>query len=292
MHYEGLIIRPPSEANSLILQITVGCSHNQCSFCPAYKAKKFRIKPIKEIFKDIDEAAAETCGAVRRVFLCDGDPLIAPQATLTAILQKLNDTFPFLQRVGIYANAKSVLNKTHEDLQALRAQKLGILYLGLESGDQVILDRIKKGATAEQMIEAAERVKEAGIKLSVTVILGLGGKERSRVHAVETMRVLNKMKPDHVGALTLMLVEGTPLYQKWKKGTFVLPEPFEIIEELHLMIKESQLKNCLFFSNHASNYLPLRVRLPQQKDQALSQIEAVLNERNTNVLTPEIFRAL
>jgi radical SAM superfamily enzyme YgiQ (UPF0313 family) len=292
MHYEGIIIRPPSEANSLILQITVGCSHNQCSFCPAYKVKKFRIKPINEIFKDIDEAAAETCGAVRRVFLCDGDPLVVPQAKLLAILHKINCTFPHLQRVGMYANTKSVLKKTVEDLQALREQKLGILYLGLESGDQVTLDQIKKGVTAEQMIEAAERVKEAGIKLSVTVILGLGGKERSRVHAVETMRVLNKMKPDHVGALTLMLVEGTPLYQKWKKGTFKLPEPFEIIEELRLMIKESQLKNCLFFSNHASNYLPLKIRLPQQKEQALRQIEAVLRERSTDMLTPEFLRAL
>ena len=292
MHYDGLIIRPPSEANSLILQITVGCSHNQCTFCPAYKAKKFRIKSLANIFKDIDEAAAESLGAVRRVFLCDGDPLIAPQATLTAILKKLNDTFPFLQRVGIYANAKSVLNKSCEDLQALRAQKLGILYLGLESGDQVILDRIKKGATVEQMIEAAERVRAAGIKLSVTVILGLGGKERSRVHATETMRVLNEMKPDHVGALTLMVAPGTPLYKQWKKGSFILPEPFELIEELYLMIKDSQLKNCLFFSNHASNYLPLKIRLPQQKDQALRQIEAVLQERNTRVLTPEFLRAL
>jgi radical SAM superfamily enzyme YgiQ (UPF0313 family) len=292
MHYEGIIIRPPSEANSLILQMTVGCSHNQCSFCPAYKAKKFRIKPINEIFNDIDEAAAETCDAVRRVFLCDGDPLIAPQATLIAILQKLNGAFPLLQRVGIYGNTKSVLNKTLEDLQALREQKLGILYLGLESGDQVILDRIKKGVTADQMIEAAQRVREAGIKLSVTVILGLGGKERSREHAMETMRVLNEMKPDHVGALTLMVAPGTPIHQQWKNGAFKLPEPFELIEELRLMIKDSQLKNCLFFSNHASNYLPLKIRLPQQKEQALRQIEAVLHERNTNVLTPEFLRAL
>ena len=292
MHYDGLIIRPPSEANSLILQMTVGCSHNQCSFCPAYKAKKFRIKPINEIFNDIDEAAAETCDAVRRVFLCDGDPLIAPQATLIAILQKLNGAFPLLQRVGIYGNTKSVLNKTREDLQALREQKLGILYLGLESGDQVTLDQIKKGVTADQMIEAAQRVREAGIKLSVTVILGLGGKERSREHAMETMRVLNQMKPDHVGALTLMVAPGTPLYQQWKKGSFTLPEPFELIEELRLMIKDSQLKNCLFFSNHASNYLPLRIRLPQQKEQALRQIEAVLHEKDTNMLTPEFLRAL
>lgn len=292
MKYEGLIIRPPSEADSLILQIAVGCSHNACTFCPAYKKKRFRIKKLEEIYRDIDAAAAACAHETRRVFLCDGDPLIIPQDTLLPVLQRINERFDKLLRIGIYANAGSILKKSHAELTALREQKLGIVYMGLESGDAVTLERVKKGATVEQMVAAAQKVNDAGIKLSVTVILGLGGAARSEIHARETMRVLNRMKPQHIGALTLMIVEGSPLYQELASGAFTLPEPFALISELRMMLEESHLEKCVFYSNHASNYLPLRVRLPQGREKALQDIDAVLKNKDTRMLTPEFYRAL
>jgi radical SAM superfamily enzyme YgiQ (UPF0313 family) len=290
--YEGLIIRPPSEADSLILQIAVGCSHNTCTFCPAYKKKHFRIKKLEEIYRDIDTAAHVLADDVRRVFLCDGDPLIIPQKTLLPVLQRINERFDKLLRVGIYANAGSILKKSSAELKELREQKLGIVYMGLESGDAITLERVKKGATIEQMIEAAQKVNDAGIKLSVTVILGLGGAERSEIHARETMRVLNRMKPQHIGALTLMIVEDSPLHKELASGAFLLPGPFELISELRMMLEESQLEKCVFYSNHASNYLPLRVRLPQGREKALQEIDAVLKNKDLRMLTPEFYRAL
>jgi len=291
MNYDGLIIRPPSEANSLILQVTVGCSHNRCTFCPAYKNKKFRIKPVEDIFRDIDDAARRG-DRVSRVFLCDGDPLMMPQTTLTGVLDHLGLRFSGLRRVGIYGNAKSVLAKSPQELRLLKQKKLGIVYMGLESGDQVTLDAVQKGATTCQMIEAASRVREAGIKLNVTVLLGVGGKQRSTVHAVETMRVLNRMKPNQIGALTLMVVPGTPLHDALENGLFELPDKFELIEELRTMVATSQLQNCLFFSNHASNYFPVQARLPRDKDSILDALDRVLSSRDEGALREECTRSL
>jgi radical SAM superfamily enzyme YgiQ (UPF0313 family) len=293
MNYEGRIIRPPSEADSLILQVTVGCSHNRCTFCPAFKDKKFRIKPSEDIKRDIQQAV-RTYGAqtVRRVFLCDGDPLIIPQEKLIDILDTLNSAFPRLQRIGIYGNAKSVLRKSNDDLAELKKRRLGIVYLGLESGDPVTLVRIDKGATVDQMVEAASKIRQAVIKLNVTVLLGIGGTERSSVHAVETMRVLNRMKPNHIGALTLMVVPGTQLYDEMKRGDFVLPGKFELVRELRDMIAESELENCLFFSNHASNYFPVQARLPKDKETILQQLDFVLSSRNDKHLRKEFMRGL
>ena len=293
MNYEGRIIRPPSEADSLILQVAVGCSHNRCTFCPAFKDKKFHIKTFDDIRHDIRQAvSAYGANSVRRIFLCDGDPLILPQDRLIEILDELNAVFPRLQRVGIYGNAKSVLRKSNDDLTELKKRRLGIVYLGLESGDPATLVRIGKGATTEQMVEAALKVRHAGIKLNVTVLLGIGGTERSRVHAVETMRVLNRMKPNHIGALTLMVVPGTQLYDEMKKGDFVLPDKFELVRELRDMIAESSLENCLFFSNHASNYFPVQARLPKDKETILQQLDFVLSSHNDKHLRKEFMRGL
>lgn len=292
MNYEGLIIRPPSEADSLILQVTVGCSHNRCTFCPAYKNKKFRIKSERDISRDIEHAARQYGDAVRRVFLCDGDPLIMPQDRLEWILDLLREKLPRLQRVGIYGNAKSILRKSPDELALLRQKKLGIVYMGLESGDPVVLERIKKGAAPEQMIEAAARVRHAGMKLNITVLLGIGGRDRSSIHARETMRVLNMMRPNHVGALTLMVVPGTPLHEEAQRGDFELPGKFELVAELRTMIAESQLENCLFFSNHASNYFPVQARLPRDREQILQELDAVLASRDEGSLRSEFVRAL
>jgi len=292
MNYEGIIIRPPSEAESLILQVTVGCSHNRCTFCPAYKEKRFRIKPVDEVLADIDQRAASGADDVRRVFLCDGDPLIIPQKKLVAVLGHLGEKFLRLQRIGIYGNAKSILRKSIKDLSELREKKLGIVYMGLESGDRDTLESVKKGVAPEQMIEAARRVKQAGVKLNVTVLLGLGGRDRSHIHANETMKVLNQMEPNHVGALTLMLVPGTPLYDSFERGEFVLPEKFELIEELRAMIAESQLENCLFFSNHASNYFSIKARLSKDKERVLNKLERVISSGDERLLRAEFMRGL
>jgi radical SAM superfamily enzyme YgiQ (UPF0313 family) len=291
MQYEGLIIRPPSEAQSLILQVTVGCSHNQCTFCPAYKAKRFRIKSLEEIKKDIDEALGYV-PVIRRVFLADGDALIIPQPRLVEILTYLNSTFPKLQRIGIYGNAKSILRKSVEELKLLKEHKLGIIYLGIESGDEETLSTIHKGVTRAQMVEAGLRVKAAGIKLSVTVLLGVAGSDRSQVHAQATAGILTDIQPEYVGALTLIILPEAPIYQRVTKGEFSLPSPFGLLKELRTMIAESDLHNCLFFSNHASNYLPLKARLPKDKEVSLKLIDEVIASGDETLLTPDYLRAL
>jgi radical SAM superfamily enzyme YgiQ (UPF0313 family) len=292
MNYEGNIIRPPSEASSLILQVTVGCSHNRCTFCPAYRDKIFRIKPFDDVFADIDQIAAREADTIRRIFLCDGDPLIMPQQNLMALLEYINEKFFRLQRVGIYGNAKSILRKSLKDLQELRHKKLGIIYMGLESGDRQTLERVQKGVTPEQMIEAAGRVRQAGIKLNVTILLGLGGRDRSREHALATMQVLNRMQPNHVAALTLMLVPGTPLYNDFARGEFSLPDKYELIKELRTLIEESQLNNSLFFSNHASNYFPVKARLPKDKEKILRKLDHILLSEDESALRSELMRGL
>lgn len=284
-----MIFRPPSEADSLILQVTVGCSYNRCTFCGAYQGKRFRIKSFEEIKEDIDEVSSYK---IQRVFLADGDALIIPQEELAKILSYLKVKLRGLRRVGIYANAKDILRKDVEELRALKDLGLGILYLGLESGDPEVLKRIKKNATVDQLVRAAKRVKESGILLSVTVILGLGGVEGSRRHAVETGKVLSEMDPDYVGALSLMIVPGTPIEKEIETGKLVLPTPFDLIQELEWMIAHSQFTRCFFASNHASNYLPLRIRLPEQKEEALKRIREVLRRRDPDLLRPEYLRAL
>ena len=291
MNYEGVVIRPPSEANSLILQVTVGCSHNRCTFCPAYKAKRFRIKSLDTIMSDIDEASTYS-PPYRRVFLADGDALIIPQDKLLAITRYLNEKFPTLQRIGIYGNAKSILRKSIDQLKALKADKLNIVYLGIESGDNETLQQISKGTTHNQLVEAAKRVKTAGMKLSVTVLLGIAGVERSTIHALETAKLLTEIQPDYVGALTLMLQPEAPLSRLVEEDQFTLPSPFQLLQELRTMIAESDLHSCLFFSNHASNYLPIRARLPKEKDKSVKLIDDVLNSGNLSMLKPEHLRAL
>ena len=290
MKYEGMIYRPPSEASSLILQVAVGCSYNRCTFCHSFQEKEFRIKSFEEIREDIDEASE--IGTIPRVFLADGDALIIPQADLLRILDYLNLKIDGLERVGIYANAVDVLKKSVEELKELKARGLGIVYLGLESGNPEVLKRIRKNASAEQMIRAAKRVKEAGILLSVTVLLGIGGVAMSQAHAEDTGKVLSEMDPEFVGALSLMIVPGTPIEEELRSGKLVLPTPFELIQELETMIMNCQFTKCFFASNHASNYLPLRIRMPEEKEHALELIREVLNKKDPVLLRPEYMRAL
>ena len=225
-----------------------------------------------------------------RLFLMDGDALIIPKRKLVPLFDTINEHLPWLERIGTYANAKSLRKKTVDELKELKEKKLGIIYLGVESGDDDVFAQIKKGATSAEYIELAKKVKEAGIKLSVTVLLGIAGQERSLEHARATGELLSKMDPDYVGALTLMLIPGTPLYEKYEKREFELPNKYGILLELREMLRFTELSNGLFTSNHASNYLPLKIHFPEEKTKALKLIDKAL--KGEIDLKPEWMRAL
>jgi radical SAM superfamily enzyme YgiQ (UPF0313 family) len=291
MRYEGSIYRPPSEAESLILQVTIGCSHNRCTFCGSFKDKKFRVRSLEEVREDVEEAK-QYARYIKKVFIADGDALIIPQKRLIPIVELVRDAFPKLERIGVYGNTKSILKKSVEDLKALKDLGVGIIYLGVESGDQIVLDRVCKGTILDNTAEAAKRVKDAGITLSVTVLLGLGGVERGLIHAEETGKFLSRIDPDYAGALSVIVVPGTPLAEEVAKGTFVVPDPYMLLEELYVMIKNTNVTHMFFASNHASNYLPVKAWLPEEKDKVLRAIQHVLDQRDPSLLRPEYLRAL
>ena len=275
MHYEGACIRPPSEAFSILLQVTLGCSHNKCSFCVTYKDKRFTIKDDKIILSDI-LFASRYMKRQDRVFLMDGDALIIPQKRLMWILENIREHLPWVRRVGAYANVKSIKMKSIEDLVALKEKGLGILYLGVETGDDEVREKICKGSSARTLIDMGRKVREAGIKLSVTVLLGIAGRERSLEHARATGKLLSAMDPNYIGALTVMVIPGTPLHDDLSKGDFQLPSEEEFLMELREMIAHTNLTRGLFYSNHASNYLPVKARLPKGKQEALDLIDSAL----------------
>ena len=291
MRYHGMVIRPPSEAKSYILQVSYGCSHNRCTFCGTYLDKPFRPRNLDEILEDISLAKTQI-PATRRVFLADGDALVLPTNRLIKILDELNAAFPHLERVGLYANARDILRKTLDELKTLHEKGLGIVYIGLESGSDEILKSIEKGATAVEMIEAAQKAKEAEILLSVIVILGLGEQKNSTHHATETGRVVSKMNPDFFSMLTLMLVSGTKLHAQWEAGEFQLISPEEMLTELHQVIENlNGLSECVFRTNHASNYLPLNGTFPQDKERLLAMLDDAL-AHGRDALRPEAWRGL
>jgi radical SAM superfamily enzyme YgiQ (UPF0313 family) len=274
MHYEGRIFRPPSEADAILLQVTVGCSHNGCRFCGMYREKRFRIKSLELIREDIADARQAFPG-VGRVFLCDGDALAIPQPELVSILEAIRVGLPEVIRVTTYANAKSVARKSDAELGQLRALNLKLFHLGLESGDDPTLLRMEKHGDARLHVTQAERAQAADIKLFVTVLLGLGGRERSQQHAVATARTLSEMRPNSVGALSLMLIPGTPLFADVERGDFELPSPRELLFELRTLLEQTEMRG-MFYANHASNYLPIRARLPRDRGEALAQVDAAL----------------
>ncbi|MFZ0930007.1 MAG: radical SAM protein [Syntrophobacteraceae bacterium] len=289
MHYEGFIIRPPSEADSLLLQVTLGCSHNKCTFCGAYKDKRFTIKEDAIIDADIDYASTNL-RFFRRVFLIDGDALIIPQQRLVRILSRIREKMPWIHRVGIYANAKGILRKTEEELATLRDLGLGVVYFGLESGDAQVLQDVRKGHTPERMIEAGRKIRAAGMKLSVMVILGLAGRERSLEHARATGKALSAIDPNYIGVLTLMITPGTSLAAQVSDGQFELLTPHEMLKELREMLTYTDMTRGLFFANHASNYLPLRVKMPADKEKAIQSLDSAL--RGERALRSEWMRGL
>ena len=289
MHYEGMVIRPPSEANSILLQVTVGCSHNKCTFCGTYKDERFKIKSDDIIMEDI-AFAAQNCRRQNRVFICDGDALIIPQKRLIKILTEIEKQLPWVERVSLYANTKGIKMKTVEELKELRQHNLQLAYMGLETGDDETLKNIRKGASAAHMIEMGQKIRSAGIRLSLTVLLGIAGRQRSQTHAKATGEVLSAIDPEFVGALSLMLIPGTPLHDDYEAGDFELVGSEEMLAELRTMLAHTDLCNGLFHANHASNYLPVRARLPEEKEKTLQQIDEALAGKVA--LRPEFLRAL
>ena len=289
MNYEGTIIRPPSEALSILLQVTLGCSHNKCTFCGTYKDKRFSIKDDQTILADLQFAAKYMVNQ-NRLFLMDGDGLIIPQPKLVWILDMIKNYLPWVRRVGAYANAKSIMMKSDENLVQLKEKGLGIVYLGVESGDNKTLQKVCKGTTAENLIQQGRRIKEAGIKLSVTVLLGIAGRSDSLKHARATGKLLSAMDPNYIGALTVMILPNTPLDDDYRAGRFELPDTRELLLELREMFKHTHLSGGLFMSNHASNYLPIKARLPKDREKTLDLIDAAL--RGEIDLKPEWMRGL
>ena len=291
MDYVGRIFRPPSEAQSLLLQGSVGCSHNQCTYCDMYTEKTFRTKPWDVIEKDIAEA--EAAGPrFRRLFLCDGDALILSTKRLMRILTVIRERLPWIERVSSYGDTRSVLLKSVSELKELRAAGLSMIYHGVESGSDEVLERIVKGGTRSEVIETAFRLRAADIDHSVIVLLGIGGEELSEIHARETASLLSQIDPPYVGVLTTTVVPGTKIASTEETGEFVLPDKFRMLEELYTLVRESKFSECRFSSNHASNYLPLRSTLPRDRNAILEALEGVLSSRNERLLKPEFMRGL
>ncbi|MDY6974059.1 MAG: radical SAM protein [Thermodesulfobacteriota bacterium] len=303
------IIRPPSEWKSYYLPLTSGCSNNTCTFCNYY-GTKLKVREVEDVKGEIDALALYKNTHIylptipriiyeiaqswdgKRIFLQDGDALVYPVNQLIEVLEYLNDRFPSLERIGSYATPRDILRRELDELRELKRLKLSILYQGVETGDEKLLHKIGKGVNAAEMIEAGKRAQEAGITLSVTVILGLGGVEGSERHALETARVLTEIDPGYVGALTLMLVPGTPLYNQWKQGEFSELSAFEYLEELGIIIEHAHFTHCFLSSMHASNYLNVRGTLPHEKEKMLKEVRSVLATRDTSSLRPDFLRGL
>lgn len=290
MRYEGDIYRPPSEARSFLLQVTIGCSHNKCTFCSMFKDKSFRVRDVNEVLEDI-EMARRAYGYVEKIFLCDGDALCLSNSKLIVILDKIRETFPECKRVGIYGSSKDILRKTHEELIELKNHGIGIIYLGAESGSQKILDLIQKNVTVEKQIEAVQRAENAGIPVSVTFISGLAGKDGWEEHAIETGKMISKMNASYVSLLTLMLDNRAEIMNQIQRGEIKLLTAEEVVAETYLLLEHAlPEKPCVFRSNHASNYISLRGDLPMDRERMLLQLETAM--KNSGMLKDERFRML
>ena len=287
--YNYPLYRPPSEGNSLIIQATLGCSHNKCSFCNMYKSKKFTIKSLEDIKNDINYFR-QIYAHVERIFLADGDALIIPTEDLKELLVHIKKVFPECSRVTLYGSPKSILLKTPQELSDIKDLGLSMIYMGIESGDDEVLNDINKGVSSEDLIKATKKVKDANILLSVTVIAGIGGRENSKSHAIKTGEIISSMTPDYLGVLTLMVEEETALYNKILKKEFELLNDKEILTEIKLLIEHIDVKKPVVFRcNHASNYISLSGNLPKDKEALLNQIN---HYQDTNKLKREEERKL
>lgn len=285
MRYEQPLFRPPSEAYSLILQVTIGCSHNRCTFCTMYKGKRYRVRSLEEIREDI-RMAGERYGYVERVFLADGDALAMETEELLAVLKEVREGFPGVRRISLYAGPLNILKKSEAELEAVRQAGVSLAYFGIESGDRVVLEDVKKGTTPEEVVKAGNKLQRAGFDLSATVILGLGGRERTREHALATAAVASEINPKYLAALTL-IPEGSQLA---RREGFTLLSAREALAELKLFLEHLRVDGCLFRSNHASNYYAVGGMLPGERETMLAVLEKALKDER--LLKSEMFRGL
>jgi radical SAM superfamily enzyme YgiQ (UPF0313 family) len=290
MRYEGRVFRPPSEHDAYILQATIGCSHNHCTYCDMYRDKRFRIRALGETLEDLQLAARAAGPRIEKLFVADGDALVMPLAHWLAILERAAALFPRLRRVSCYAMARNVLEKTDAELRRLREAGLTRLYLGPESGDDQVLKRIAKGGTFADHVEAARRAHAAGLETSVIALLGAGGIERSAEHAERTAALVTAMDPAYFAALTLTVVPGTPMARLEQTGRFRLPGVPALLGELRTIVDQARPRDALFRTNHASNYLPLEGRLPRDRQRIVAVLDAAIAGRIP--LRPEATRGL
>ncbi|MBR2531096.1 MAG: radical SAM protein [Lachnospiraceae bacterium] len=276
MQYYGDVYRPPSEARSLIIQVTLGCSHNTCAFCTMYKEKRFYNRPLQDVLEDLREVSSRYAAMVKRIFLADGDALIRKTDDLLVILDEIQKLYPNCERVTTYASPGSLLAKKEEELKTLKEHGLTMVYLGLESGSDEVLKLMRKGFTAAQIVEGGLKAKRAGMQLSVTAIAGLGGKKLTKEHAEGTAKALTAMNPDFLGVLTLEIHEGTPLQQWVENGSFELLDSMEILQETRSLVEQMDCPGCVFRMNHASNYLMLGGTLNEDKEDLLKEIDAAI----------------
>ena len=291
IRHEGRVYRPPSEAESLILQATIGCSFNECSFCGMYRDKRFRVRKLDELCEEIDWAAREL-GDVQKVFLADGDALVAKASFLAALLEKLREAFPRLRRVSCYASPQALAVRSIEEMTTLRELGLTLYYLGIESGHDTVLERLVKGVDAAEMIRVARKAGEAGVKLSTMILLGAGGRELSKDHARESARVVNAIQPRFVSTLVMTPVEGTPLWDEARRGEVDELAPIELARELRTFLAALELEGTVFRSNHASNYLALAGSLPRDRDSLVAALDAGLADPDQASFRPEWSRGL
>ena len=290
MQYEGIVYRPPSEAYSLIFQVTIGCSHNKCTFCTMFKNKQFHVRRPEDVHADMLEVR-KYYSRVGRIFLADGDALCLSNQRLMQIMDWIREIYPECERVGIYGSAMDVLRKTPEELEQLRDAGIGIIYIGAESGNPEVLRRVKKNGTREQIIEAVQKIEACGICSSVTFISGLGGRELQKEHALDCASMLNEMNPTYASFLTLIIEPPAPMYTDLQEGKIELLKPIEVLDEMELFLTNTDLKKpCVFRSNHASNYLALAGDLPTDKERMIEEVRRA--KQNPRMLRSETWRSI
>lgn len=290
MRYEGSIYRPPSEAYSLLIQVTIGCSHNTCTFCTMFKDKKFRVRPIEEVLEDL-EMARRAYPVVEKIFLCDGDALCLSNEKLMRILTRISELFPECKRVSVYGTAKDINRKSESELKELLDAGMEMIYMGAESGSQNVLDKIHKDVTVREQIDAVKKAENVGIKMSVTFISGLAGLEGWEDHAIATGKMITEMNASYASLLTLMLDPAAPIMKDIQSGKMTLLTPEQVVGETYLLLENAMpKKSCVFRSNHASNYISLRGNLPEDRQRMLAQLKVAME--NTGLLKDERFRML
>lgn len=294
MRYEGDIYRPPGEWKSYLLQCTVGCSNNTCTFCSMYKSKRYHVRPLEDVLEDIEMAKATWYRDTETVFLCDGDAINLPMDYLLTVLRALYAAFPRLRRVTTYAGPLSTLRKSEDELRIIREAGLNRTYLGVETGDDALLKHVHKGVGADGMLEAGQRLVSAGFDLWAIIITGLegGGRDALERNAALTAKMINEMKPKHLSSMTLMAIEGTPLYAEVQRGELTLQTPFETLLEIRELVRQIELSGLHYTSNHASNYLPIKCTLKEDRKSTLEMLDEIIAREDSSILRPDQYRGL